>query len=73
MTIIDLNEILNKKKKMNTIDLKKNMDMLILFCEAALKVLSTKDILLLPQNDDGIKKLDDLVTVCKMFTPKDKS
>lgn len=65
MTIIDLDK---QKRKIATDEFKINMDKMLLFCQAALAVVSSKNILMLPQNDEGIKQLDDLVKVCKIFS-----
>ncbi len=69
MTIIDFEK---QKQKQATIEFKNNLSKMLAFCNAALNVVSSKDILLIPQNDEGMKKLQELLKVCKEFTEVNK-
>jgi hypothetical protein len=69
VTIIDFEK---QKQKQATIEFKNNLSKMLAFCNAALNVVSSKDILLIPQNDEGMKKLQELLKVCKEFTEVNK-
>ncbi len=69
MTIIDFEK---QKQKQASIEFKNNLSKMLNFCNAALNVVSSKDILLIPQNDEGMKKLQELLKVCKEFTEVNK-
>ena len=69
MTIIDFDK---QKQKQASIEFKNNLSKMLNFCNAALNVVSSKDILLIPQNDEGMKKLQELLKVCKEFTEVNK-
>jgi hypothetical protein len=69
VTIIDFDK---QKQKQATTEFKTNLNKMINFCNAALNVVSSKDILLIPQNDEGMKKLQELLKVCKEFTGSNK-
>jgi hypothetical protein len=69
VTIIDFDK---QKQKQASIEFKNNLSKMLNFCNAALNVVSSKDILLIPQNDEGMKKLQELLKVCKEFTEVNK-
>jgi hypothetical protein len=69
VTIIDFEK---QKQKQASIEFKNNLSKMLNFCNAALNVVSSKDILLIPQNDEGMKKLQELLKVCKEFTEVNK-
>lgn len=69
MTIIDINDLARRKR---TQEFKLNMNNILDFCKAALDVLGSKDISIVPTNDTGMKKLEKLLETCKKFKGNDK-
>lgn len=62
MTLIDLEK---QKLKLQAKEFKDNMDRMLTFCKATLNLVSSKDVAIIPQNEDGIKKLEEFLKVCR--------
>lgn len=67
MTIVDLK---TSKQKIQNKEFKQNLDCLLIFCEASLKLFTSKDVAIIPQNDEGVKKLNDFLKLCKQLGGK---